>query len=190
MENIELVGIAYEIGECGLNPNAISIIIYEVWLDKGKIKFEKNQKVGMFQCCQSTEQELLSNRIKELRNQGYLTRVEWLEKYKKEKNRIENLSPEDIKESSLFSFLQPDDYEKAALLCLITKKLGYFNLEDIKVLYMIIEEYGLHQDVDMIASIATFLAESLYGKQVEDTELFEKQKKKGLVLPFKNRNKK
>lgn len=54
---------------------------------------------------------------------------------------------------------------------------------------MIIEEYGLHQDIDMIANITTFLTDSLYGKQVEDTELFEKQKKKGLVLPFKKRNK-
>ena len=54
---------------------------------------------------------------------------------------------------------------------------------------MIIEEYGLHQDVDMIANITTFLAETLCKKQVEDTELFEKQKKKGLVLPFKKRNK-
>lgn len=189
MENVELVGFAYEIGECGPNPQAISIIIYEVWLDEGKIKFGKSQEAGMFKCGSTIEQGLLTNRIRELRENGYLTRVEWLEKYKKEKNKIENLSPEDIRESSLFSFLQPDDYEKAALLCLIIKKLGYFNLEDIKILYMIIEEYGLHQDVDMIANITTFLAETLCKKQVEDTELFKKQKKKGLVLPFKKRNK-
>lgn len=55
----------------------------------------------------------LNEQVRNLRSQGYLTRVEWLEKYKKEKNRIDNLSPEDIKENSLFSFLQPDDYEKA-----------------------------------------------------------------------------
>ena len=189
MKNIELVGIAYEIGECN-DKEYLCIDIYDVWLQNKKIEFKLTKKCGTFNSEITTELINLNEQVRNLRSQGYLTRVEWLEKYKKEKNRIDNLSPEDIKESSLFSFLQPDDYEKAALLCLITKKLGYFNLEDIKVLYMIIEEYGLHQDVDMIASIATFLVESLYGKQVEDTELFKKQKKKGLVLPFKNRNKK
>ena len=188
MENVELVGIAYEIGECN-DEKYLCIDIYEVWLQKENIEFKLAKKCGTFDSEISTELNNLNEQVRKLRSQRCLTRVEWLEKYKKEKNKIENLSPEDIRESSLFSFLQPDDYEKAALLCLITKKLGYFNLEDIKILYMIIEEYGLHQDVDMIAIITTFLAESLYGKQVEDTELFEKQKKKGLVLPFKKRNK-
>ena len=158
-------------------------------MKKENIEVKLTKKCGTFDSEFSNELHNLNEQVRNLRSQGYLTRVEWLEKYKKEKNKIENLSPEDIRESSLFSSLQPDDYEKAALLCLITKKLGYFNLEDIKILYMIIEEYGLHQDVDMIANITTFLTDSLYGKQVEDTELFEKQKKKGLVLPFKKRNK-
>ena len=43
MENVELVGIAYEIGECN-DEEYLCIDIYEVWLQKENIEFKLTKK--------------------------------------------------------------------------------------------------------------------------------------------------
>ena len=75
--------------------------------------------------------------------------------------------------------------DKVALLTKIIEQLGYFNLEDLETIYMIIEEYDLHKNAEMVANVATFLAQRLASDSLEETTLYQEHKTKGKVYQFR-----
>ena len=171
-----LIGTCYEIGGRVDIINDFSVKVYDIYQTKDGLSFSLVEKIAC------ATQGAVERAEQWLRSQGNISKNEWLEK---KRQYLTSNFLDSIEENAHLSSLKSMDMDKVALLTKIMEQLGYFNLEDLETIYMIIEEYDLHKNAEMVANIATFLAQRLASEPLEETTLYQEHKTKGKVYQFR-----
>lgn len=186
------VGIAYEVGSVSQKERWLCFNLFDVYQDEaGYYSFENMKTIGKYDSTCFDAMDLMKNQEQQLRQKEYLTKNAWLAK---QKTALPNFDAivESMMESSHLQALGPIGEEKAWLIYKIVETLGYFNVNDIRIILNIIDEMDTEKDrVQMASHIASFIAQTVCyesaGPSVQDTDMAKKHYEEGKTYTLSNK---